>query len=203
MLFRSDNQRAIKELRNQLAACAAQLSFQYIQHDPQRISRLADSNGHSPSLLEKTRALQIQFSRLEFDSEWTLDQEIALLQQYIAIETQYGIPTPDFELDLSEHEQLRIKALSLFPLVQNALHYGYVSPKASPMKIRLVARPTLLRMEVSHQANPYLLSQTGTPIFKAFLGALDWLYPERAELLYNSNSNRFKATLSLQATTKK
>lgn len=203
MLFRSDNKRAIKELHKQLAACAAQLSFQYIQHDPQRIARLADSTGHSTSLLEKSKELQIQFGKLEFDSEWTLDEEIALLQQYVAIETQCGIPTPDFKLDLSEHEQLRIKVLSLFPLVQNALHYGYVSPKASPMKIRLVARPTLLRLEVSHQANPYLLSQTETPIFKAFLGALDWLYPERAELLYNSNSNRFKATLSFQATTRK
>src|SRR5690606_33769071 len=139
MLFRSDNQRAIRELRNQLAACAAQLSFQYIQHDPQRISRLADSNGHSPSLLEKTRALQIQFSRLEVDSEWTLDQETALLQQSAPIETQYGIPTADFDLDLSEHEQLRTNALPLSPLVQNALHSGYVSPKARQTTVRLVA----------------------------------------------------------------
>lgn len=134
-----------------------------------------------------------------FDDVWPLDKEVQVMRLFLELMVaRKELLTPIFHsTGLDDGPFLDIKALSLFPLLQNAVLYGFESPQASPIKISLTQHPHSLRLEVSNTVNPYLTNQAETPVFSAFHQGLNYLYPHRTELIWNSNSNRSKATLTI------
>lgn len=93
---------------------------------------------------------------------------------------------------------IKIIPFTLFPLIQNALHYGYHSNDKYPVRIRIRLIDSTVVLEVSNHVNPYIVSQAETEIVCWFRSRMAYQYPNQFDMFMNSNSNTFKATLRVQ-----
>lgn len=87
----------------------------------------------------------------------TLEEEIALCRQYLAIESLRLGERLQLDWDLQQVDQetrrtARVPALLLQPLLENAVHHG-VEPSSTPVLIRIGMRLLLERIEITI-ANP-------------------------------------------------
>lgn len=100
--------------------------------------------------------------------------------------------------DKTTFEKAIIYPFILFPLIMNALRQGYNTMEKYPIRIRLRTVGSTLRLEVSNRVNHHLANQELSDEIRFFKSRLEVFYPERFDLLFNSNSNLFKATLLLK-----
>lgn len=173
----------------------ADLSFRNAQFDIKIFQQLADID-HS-----KTNEIVKYFhetSLLEESVLHDIKAELEFLKRFLSINKSIY---PDYyieELIFIENNDSVVPALITYPLIQNAIHYGYNSMEKYPVKIKIHASKNRLRLEVSNRVNHYMASQRETKYLKYIEARLNIYYPNRYDLLINNNSNTFKSTLLLE-----
>lgn len=98
---------------------------------------------------------------------------------------------------LEEGKGMGIYPFVLFPLVRNALYLGYNTVEKYPVRIRVKLIGEKLKLEVSNRVNHHLENQESNADLRWFKSRLEVYYADKYTLLFNSNSNLFKATLLL------
>lgn len=128
----------------------------------------------------------------------SLSEELDCLKEYIelykAIREGYFYIQYEFPMEMPA---LQIYPFILFPMIQNAIHNGYNSMKNYPIKIRIQIIHTKVQMEVSNRVNHRMVNQGDTDFVEFYRQRLMNHYPENHELMINSNSNTFKATVTI------
>lgn len=173
---------------------ASELSVQYALADT-RLIRLATSQ-------QKLALLQSYFegvNAVDITQKIDLSAEIENLTNLIA--AYQNLLGERFYLTIqnncSESTKLRIEPFILFPLVQNAIEYGYNSLEKYPIRIKLHLVGNKLKFEVSNRVNHHIESQRDTTFISNFEARLKINYPDKYMLLMTSNTMLFKATLLL------
>lgn len=140
--------------------------------------------------------------RVEVDQVTVLSSEVEILQQYLELFKLAKSDSIFYKLNIKcETEEVKtgiVWPFVLFPLVQNALYYGYNTMEKYPLKINIKITSSTLKLEVSNRVNHYVENQEVNDIVRLYKARLDTLYQGRYDLIFNSNSNLFKATLFLQ-----
>ena len=140
--------------------------------------------------------------RVEVDQVTVLSSEVEILQQYLELFKLAKSDSIFYKLNIKyETEEAKtgiVWPFVLFPLVQNALYYGYNTMEKYPLKINIKITSSTLKLEVSNRVNHYVENQEVNDIVRLYKARLDTLYQGRYDLIFNSNSNLFKATLFLQ-----
>lgn len=134
------------------------------------------------------------------DQKCALSAEINRLQDYVSFYKTAYSDSFNCKLEskgLEEGEMLEIESFILFPLIQNAFHLGYNSMEKYPVKIHIRLVASQLKIEVSNRVNHYLVNQEENDQMRWFKARLNEFYSEKYSLIFNSNSNIFKATLLL------
>lgn len=129
-----------------------------------------------------------------------LGDEIRRLAAYVAL-FQTAQPADiycKFDNKVPNDDAHLIAPLLLLPLVQNALYLGYNTMAIHPIRVRLSLVGDQLKLEVSNRVNHYLATQQQNERLRLWKARLDVLFGEDYDLLFNSNSNLFKATLGLR-----
>lgn len=135
---------------------------------------------------------------LEYGKEISVDSEIDLLQRYVQL---WQSADENMHITFStqnEGQGLNISPCILFPLLQNALQATYFISEQRPIKCRIRVISNLLTLEISNRVNPYLENQSETELMRWFRARLQYEYPEQHDLIINSNTNLFRATLQLR-----
>lgn len=172
----------------------ADLSFRNAQFDIKVFQQLAGINHN------KINEILLYFHEISLLEESILHDvkaELELLKRFLSINKSIY---PDYYIDefmFVENNESVIPALITYPLIQNAIHYGYNSMEKYPVKIKIHASKNRLRLDVSNRVNHYMASQRETIYLKYIEARLNIYYPKRFDLLINSNSNTFKSTLLL------
>jgi len=129
----------------------------------------------------------------------SLQDELAYTMEYISVYQQMS--PGDFYVNFVSKwagGEVLIPAFTLIPLIQNAFIHGYCSMEKYPVKVWVSGSDKILILEVSNRVNHHIEDQRVTAIIHAFTKRLTVVYPERHHLLFNSNSNTFKASLTLE-----
>lgn len=181
----------------QLAA-EAKLSFEYSCIDRKLLSVCLQQ---SPDSLMELNVFMRQGLSYSERMRIPVDEEYLLLKTYVGffgdpIESGVGVSF-DFPMPTND---LLIPAFFLFPLVQNAFHYGYHMEKKYPVRIKGKVIADTLLLEVSNRVNHHIADQSQTELIQFFRSRLDYEYRGRYDLILNSNSYTFKATLRLKLT---
>jgi hypothetical protein len=103
-----------------------------------------------------------------------------------------------FENKIKLQYDVLLPPLILFPMVQHAVENGYNTMSSHPIRIRLLGSSKLIVLEVSYRVNHYLEGQFKSDLIRDFEKRLDYLFPEKHNLLMNSNSNTCRSTLTIQ-----
>ncbi|WP_293917704.1 MULTISPECIES: histidine kinase [unclassified Sphingobacterium] len=186
---------------NEQSTFENQLSFLECQVDRKLLDLWA-----SACLENRNESWQIRFAKLQQTSlsrihsePVSVSKEIEYLNDYCLVyqEIRPSELYVSFKSDYVETSAI-IYPFLLMPLVQNAIHNGYTSMEKYPVKIKVTGSQKLLIMEVSNRVNHRIADQQSTDIIRLFRERLQFLYPDRHDLLFNSNSNTFKATLTVQ-----
>ncbi|KKO93188.1 hypothetical protein AAW12_00930 [Sphingobacterium sp. Ag1] len=187
-----------KSVRNEaLLALADRLSFRNSQLDSFLIDHLIQSNKIDPP---DFFAFQEQLLKLHVDRLESMQVELSLLNQYLQLAERF-LPvgfTVKWENKLQAQEEIMLPPLILFPVVQHAVENGYNTMSSHPVRIRLSGSSKLIMLEVSYRVNHYLESQFSSTLIRDFRQRLDYLFPEKHNLLMNSNSNTSRITLTIQ-----
>ena len=187
-----------KSVRNEaLLALADRLSFRNSQLDSFLIDHLIQSNKIDPA---DFFAFQEQLLKLHVDRLESMQVELSLLNQYLQLAERF-LPagfTVKWENKLQAQEEMMLPPLILFPVVQHAVENGYNTMSSHPVRIRLSGLSKLIMLEVSYRVNHYLESQFSSTLIRDFRQRLDYLFPEKHNLLMNSNSNTSRITLTIQ-----
>lgn len=134
---------------------------------------------------------------VDLNRDLELSKEIKNLESYITayqsiLGTNFHLK---FQNNIDINSTIRISPFILFPLVQNSIHFGYNSMEKYPIRVKLGIVGNKIKLEVSNRANHHIHSQELTTLISNFKSRLLLLHPESHELLINSNSMLFKATL--------
>ncbi len=187
-----------KSVRNEAPlALADRLSFRNSQLDSFLIDHLIQSNKIDPA---DFFAFQEQLLKLHVDRLESMQVELSLLNQYLQLAERF-LPagfTVKWENKLQAQEEMMLPPLILFPVVQHAVENGYNTMASHPVRIRLSGSSKLIMLEVSYRVNHYLESQFSSTLIRDFRQRLDYLFPEKHNLLMNSNSNTSRITLTIQ-----
>ncbi|MGN0002166.1 MAG: hypothetical protein ACI35V_01910 [Sphingobacterium composti] len=173
---------------------AADLSFHNAKNDPYLLSLAAEQ--------QRLDVLQEYFSCVkDIDSmhKILLNEEIinvqALISAYqilqgerINIRIQNNIPP---------HSEFKIEPFILFPIIQNAIQYGYNSLEKYPLRVKFNLVGNSLKFEVSNRVNHNIENQSSTSILINLGNRLRLKCPDNHTVLYNSNTMIFKVTLLL------
>lgn len=136
---------------------------------------------------------------LSEDGTIHVTQEMELLQDYIDLIKEIKGEKFYMNVDVKSSETAwEIAPLILFPLVQNAVKYGYSSLEKYPIKVKVTISKSGVVLEVSNRINHYVENQGDSELIRFYKQRLQLLYPDKHDLLLNSNSNTFKATLFLR-----
>lgn len=168
------------------------LSFRRSMFD----ERLVSACDHVKVLDKMNEFLFLSAAREEFKMI-LLKEEVSLLYDYIEL-VQEAFDIVIQVTENIEDEDLMLQPFILFPLIQNAVHYGYNTMDRYPLKMKLTVLGGTCQLEVSNRVNHYLDNQGGTSLIELFKQRLLHLYPESHSLILNSNSNTFKVTLVLK-----
>lgn len=134
----------------------------------------------------------------EEDQSIPLSEELACLKEYI--ELYKAIREDNFHIHYefpTEIVPLQIYPFMLFPIVQNAIQNGYNSMENYPIKIRVRITHTKVHIEVSNRVNHHIVNQGDNSFVEFYRQRLIHHYPGDHELMINSNSNTFKATVTI------
>lgn len=187
-----------KSVRNEaLLALADRLSFRNSQLDSFLIDHLIQSNKIDPA---DFFAFQEQLLKLHVDRFEAMQVELNLLNQYLQLAERF-LPagfSVKWENKLQSQGEIMLPPLILFPVVQHAVENGYNTMSSHPVRIRLSGSSKLIMLEVSYRVNHYLESQFSSTLIRDFRQRLDYLFPEKHNLLMNSNSNTSRITLTIQ-----
>lgn len=187
-LFRRDNPKDFDLLRAE-----AELGIQHVIYDKYLIQ----------SAIERKELLLIEeylknAIKVDYEKKYELDKEIALLELYV--DSYKNILKDNFYIKSSVYKEqvaLFIHPFILFPLIQNAIQFGYNTMEKYPIRVNMRIVGDKIKLEVSNRVNHYISNQEDTLIIKHFKARLKLLYPEMHTLIINSNSNIFKSTLIL------
>jgi len=187
-----------KSVRNEeLLALADRLSFRSSQLDVFLIDHFirSDKRNAEEYFTFQEQLLKLQGNRLE-----PIGVELSLLHQYLQLAERF-VPegfSVKWENKIQQHEDIMLPPLILFPLIQHAIENGYNTMSSHPVRIRLKGSSKLVMLEVSYRVNHYLESQFNSTLIHDFQLRLDYLFPEKHNLLMNSNSNTCRITLTIQ-----
>lgn len=137
---------------------------------------------------------------IDSSQQYSISNEVELLESYIATyksvskEEAFIFITNKLEPDST----LQVYPFILMPLIQNAIIYGYNMMEKYPIRVKINSSESTLKVEISNRVNHHIESQEMTSIIENLKARLALLYPEKHQLLINSNSNIFKATLLLR-----
>ena len=175
-------------------ALQSSISFLNAQSDKKLLAKALEKP------LEYTDYLQSLKSQLLFQEsdKRNVKSEVAYLKSYLAA-FALGLEQAIFfkEQINIEDESVEIPVFILIPLLQNALTWGYNTVEKYPIRIRLKVTSDYLKFEVSNHVNHYIENQEATDLIGNYKARLDLLYPENHSLMINSNTNTFKATLTI------
>jgi len=134
---------------------------------------------------------------VDVNRDLELSKEIKNLESYISayqsiLGTNFHLK---FQNNIDINSTIQIYPFILFPLVQNAIQFGYNSIVKYPIRIKLSIVGNKIKLEVSNRVNHHIHSQELTTLISNFKSRLLLLYPDSHELLINSNTMLFKATL--------
>ncbi|MDR2282283.1 MAG: hypothetical protein LBE37_03705 [Sphingobacterium sp.] len=133
------------------------------------------------------------------DSRISLAEELKNIERYIGLYGHYRKNEIQVLYDFPLEEKVEVIApFILFPLIQNAFHYGYHVEAKYPVRVRGRLVGKMFSLEVSNRINHYITDQRNTDIIQFFRSRLDYEYPNNYDLILNSNSNIFKASLRLE-----
>ncbi|MGB3104589.1 hypothetical protein [Sphingobacterium siyangense] len=187
-----------KSLRNEeLLALADRLSFRNSQLDSFLIGHFIQRNKIDSA---DYFAFQEQLLELHVDRFEAMQAELNLLNQYLQLAERF-LPagfSVKWENKLQFQDEIMLPPLILFPVVQHAVENGYNTMSSHPVRIRLSGSSKLIMLEVSYRVNHYLESQFSSTLIRDFRQRLDYLFPEKHNLLMNSNSNTSRITLTIQ-----
>lgn len=127
-----------------------------------------------------------------------LADEIERLQTYMALYKTALADALHMHIDIKVEVEANIPAFLLFPLLRNAIQWGYNSMEEFPLKLRIRALGTKLNLELSNRVNHRIASQEATAVIQQFKSRLECLYGDSATLFFNSNSHTFKAVLHVE-----
>jgi len=187
-----------KSVRNEeLLALANRSSFRNSQLDSFLFDHFIQSDKRNA---EQYFTFQEQLLKLQLDRLETIEVELNLLYQYLQVVEHF---VPDgflvkFENKLQSHDKITLPPLILFPVIQHAVENGYNTMSSHPVRIRLSGSSKLIMLEVSYRVNHYLESQFNSVLIHDFRHRLDYLFPDKHNLLLNSNSNTSRITLTIQ-----
>src|SRR5690606_24069816 len=122
-------------------------------------------------------------SLLEENVLHNIKAELEFLKRFLSINKSIY---PDYYIEkliLIENNDSVVPVLITYPLIQNAIHYGYNSMEKYPVKIKLHVSKNRLRLEVSNRVNHYMASQRETKYLKYIEARLNIYYPNRYDLL--------------------
>ncbi|QQT54156.1 hypothetical protein I6I98_02550 [Sphingobacterium multivorum] len=187
-----------KSVRNEeLLALADRLSFRNSQLDSFLIGHFIQNNKIDPA---DYFVFQEQLLKLHVDRFEAMQVELNLLNQYLQLAERF-LPagfSVKWENKLQSQGEIMLPPLILFPVVQHAVENGYNTMSSHPVRIRLSGSSKLIMLEVSYRVNHYLESQFSSTLIRDFRQRLDYLFPEKHNLLMNSNSNTSRITLTIQ-----
>lgn len=174
----------------------AMLSFRLCQSDP-HLAKAFFEREHAVSdslFLDNMKGLM----KLNPDTTHSLEAEVLLLKSCLNLYKKVF----DKELFAIFEEKgtanKTLPALILFPLLLNALQYGYNSMEERPIKLKVTAIGESVQLEVSNRVNHHLESQEHTLMMDLYKQRLAYYYPDKHSLFCNSNSTTFKATLQIK-----
>ncbi|MGO1242635.1 MAG: hypothetical protein ACTJHT_15410 [Sphingobacterium sp.] len=138
--------------------------------------------------------------RISLEDKISLAQQTDMLKDYIeCYRHAYSEQNQLYiRLNVEQEGDPMLPAFILFPLVQNALRYGYNSIESFPLKITIKIIANTLTMEVSNRVNHHIAAQQDSPEILNYKARLAVCYPDAHFLLFNSNSHTFKASLRIQ-----
>ena len=175
----------------------AALSFKNSQYDD-LIQRLYFASQHSTEVQNFFYQYQQKSTLLEESSYIPINEELELLRLYIRLNEL--LQAEHFYIQYQENVEpssIYVPPLILFPLIQNAIQNGYNNMEKYPIKIRLKVYAHVVHVEVSNRVNHHLPNQEITGLIDDHKSRLDFHFKDRHSLLFNSNSNTFKASLHL------
>lgn len=128
-----------------------------------------------------------------------LGTEVDNLLSYISFFKETRVTSFFYKVETKglENAVAMIPSFLLVPLIKNAFYYGYNTMNNYPVRIRIYLSNYTLKLEVSNRVNHHLENQEGNDEIRWFKARLQQQYPDGYTLLFNSNSNLFKATLIL------
>ncbi|SMG14195.1 LytS family sensor histidine kinase [Sphingobacterium psychroaquaticum] len=194
-LWRKDKEEGV----DQALEYGAALSFKccQVEDNLMRLFFACDSR----STANDTELLQYmqQVSLLHRDEKHAVQDEVSLLKVYLRLIQHVADEEVYIEFEeLIDNKGLEVPALLLFPLVINAIQYGYNRMAERPVKIKVKTLGESLQLEVSNRANHRLTSQEHTETIDLLKARLTYFYPQGYSLICNSNSATFKATLLIK-----
>lgn len=154
---------------------------------------------NKPTLFAEFREYITRCLHYNFQDKIALIDEFQNLNQYISyyqesLENQV-IVSLDVEQD---YRGVSVPVFIMFPLVQCALHHGYHAIEKYPMRVKGKLTGDTIVLEVSNRVNHHIQDQAKTDIIRFFRSRLDYSYGDDYNLIINSNSNIFKASLYLK-----
>ena len=173
----------------------ATLSFEKSQFDKQ-LFLTTFSNKLNTEAYESFLCSCLQVERFH---KIPLYEEVERLKEYIQFANKNSSYTffYKFEVKGLEDKSIMIEPFVLLPLIMNALYKGYNSLEKFPVRIRINLSHSKLKLEVSNRVNHNLTDQEDNEDIKCFKARLNDLYSDKHNLIFNSNTNLFKATLIL------
>lgn len=174
----------------------AMISFLEMRWD-NKLAQLFFGKADAPIRSDRFLAYQQQLSALEMDDQVPVTTEVDLLRRYLELYRE--LAAGDFQYALEEKIEVdhSIPALLLFPLVKNAVHYGYNSMPERPLKIKITSLGNRLSVEVSNRVNHHLVSQADTEVMEQLKKRLQYCCADSYSLFSNSNSATFKVNFQL------
>ena len=195
-MFWNKSSKAIEVLEHKLLIAEAELSFLNAKNDVSLGELfILPSDTNIDAFQRHSKFLQ-RLSNLAFPTDWTLEQELTNLKQYIELYAAVSPKDLHYKINLSiDNAKIKIPALILFPLVQNAVVNGYNTMDKFPMRVKLKINRMQIYFEVSNRVNHRLINQADSKLIREFEKRLKFHFAERFNLIVNSNSNLFKVTL--------
>lgn len=134
------------------------------------------------------------------EAKMSLAQQTSMLKDYIECYRHAFSETNGLyvRLDVQQEGDPMLPAFILFPLVQNALRYGYNSIESFPLKVTIKFIANTLTVEVSNRVNHHIAAQQDSTEILNYKARLAVCYPDSHFLLFNSNSHIFKASLRIK-----
>ena len=174
-----------------VSADEAKLSFLAMRWD-NNLAQQFFAQVNTTAVNDSFMAFLAQMSSLASDDLVSLTAEVKLLRHYLELYTAVQESEFHYKLEEKIEDDVMIPALLLFPLVKNAVQYGYTSMHERPLRIKISCIGNRLSLEVSNRVNHHLVSQADTELIAQFKKRLQYGYADQYNLFSNSNSATFK-----------